>query len=189
MCYMPVTDSTYPAIGPALACAPMNSLVCLDNLPTFFAHVPSGERPIFLRHLEAVFNTNVCDKRGLLIVVLGPSTILPELEKFLLMPQRFQKKVECSISDADLHSKLICDRIPDLKEQQTEQLSKKLNNVNLPINTSKWFLANCEKERRDTPPDAEGLAHALDTLAQMVVDERKVIDLAVSGGHRERMYS
>ena len=44
--YIPVTELTYGVIGPALACAPLNSIIVMDNLAQFFAVIPTHERGV-----------------------------------------------------------------------------------------------------------------------------------------------
>eukprot|EP00386_Alphamonas_edax_P009323 GDKI01030690.1.p1 GENE.GDKI01030690.1~~GDKI01030690.1.p1 ORF type:complete len:388 (-),score=85.05 GDKI01030690.1:27-1190(-) len=184
MCYLPVTEVTYSTVGPAIACAPLNSIVVIDNLVTFYSHIPSTERPVFLKHLETTFNTNVHDPRGLLIVILAPVSIPSELEKFLLNPARFQKKFELSLSGKEQMSEYITKHMPECGAEDVTKIVNKLLAGGVSHNVVQWFFAHHKKE--NTPH--EQLIPALEQLAGMIKEERSIID-AASGGHRERLYS
>ncbi|CEM01832.1 unnamed protein product [Vitrella brassicaformis CCMP3155] len=184
MCYLPVTEHTYSSIGPAMACAPLNSILVLDNLVQFYQHIPSSERAVFLRHLESVFNTAVHDPRGFLVIILTPLNIPSELEKFLMMPHRFQKKFELSLSGKEALTDLLTEKLPGEQAESVQKIAAKCQNSQVPISVLQSFFANAAKE--DISVDQ--LIQPLEQLASSIKDERNVIDAATSG-NRERLYS
>eukprot|EP00922_Rhytidocystis_sp_ex-Travisia-forbesii_P023915 GHVS01035096.1.p1 GENE.GHVS01035096.1~~GHVS01035096.1.p1 ORF type:complete len:517 (-),score=74.35 GHVS01035096.1:2185-3735(-) len=184
MCYLPVTDLSYAAVGPAIACAPMNSLIVIDGLPQFYQRIPSSERVLFLRHLESVFNTSVCDPKGLLVVLLAPSTMPVELERFLRMPHRFQNRFDITLSSPDLTKDILRAHIGGKEDTDAiEQLAQKLSGALVSAHVLRWFFG--ENKQQSSPQ----LLAMLEDLLQMVKEERHAIDSAQIGqGYSERMY-
>jgi hypothetical protein len=185
LAYIPVTELTYGVIGPALACAPLNSIIVMDNLAQFFAVIPTHERGVFLRHLETAFNTSANDPRGLLIVALLPGTIPPELEKFLRMPHRFQKRLELSISGVEALSAVLSANMPNTDAAKVKELAEQLGKHGVPENVLNWFFANAS--RRETPMTQDELVNELKLLMAKTKEERAQIDAPI--GSRERLYS
>eukprot|EP00922_Rhytidocystis_sp_ex-Travisia-forbesii_P023923 GHVS01035107.1.p1 GENE.GHVS01035107.1~~GHVS01035107.1.p1 ORF type:complete len:507 (-),score=69.99 GHVS01035107.1:264-1784(-) len=185
MCYLPVTDLSYAAVGPAIACAPMNSLIVIDGLPQFYQRLPSSERVLFLRHLESVFNTSVSDPKGLLIVLLAPPTMPVELERFLRMPHRFQCKFDITLSSPDLTIDILrahmdCEAIDSA---DIDKIAERLKGAQVSAHILSWFFG----ENRQS--SQKQLLSMLEDLQQSVEEERKLIDSAQIGqGYSERMY-
>jgi hypothetical protein len=185
LAYIPVTEHTYGVIGPALACAPLNSIIVMDNIAQFFGVIPTHERGVFMRHLETAFNTSANDPRGLLIVALLPAVVPPELEKFLRMPHRFQKKFELSISGVESLTTLISSNLPKLPTSQVDELAKQCGKVGVPENVLTWFFANLSF--RDPPLSDADTVSELQSLIQKQKEERAMVDAPI--GSRERLYS
>eukprot|EP00922_Rhytidocystis_sp_ex-Travisia-forbesii_P023921 GHVS01035104.1.p1 GENE.GHVS01035104.1~~GHVS01035104.1.p1 ORF type:complete len:379 (-),score=57.56 GHVS01035104.1:167-1303(-) len=185
MCYLPVTDISYAAIGPAIACAPMNSLIVIDGLPQFYQRIPSSERVLFLRHLESVFNTSVCDPKGLLVVLLAPATMPVELERFLRMPHRFQNKFDITLSSPDLTKDILRAHMDgmDIDSADIDKMAQQLNGAQVSAHVLSWFFGENKQSSR------KQLLSMLEDLQQMVKEERNLIDSAQIGqGYSERMY-
>merc|ERR1719265_2470370 len=185
LAYIPVTEHTYGVIGPALACAPLNSIIVMDNIAQFFGVIPTHERGVFMRHLETAFNTSANDPRGLLIVALLPGSVPQELEKFLRMPHRFQQRFDLSISGVEALSSMISANLPKLAAEQVDDLAKQSGKVGVPENVLTWFFANISL-REPVPTDAE-VVQELMQLMQKQKEERALIDAPI--GSRERLYS
>eukprot|EP01066_Platyproteum_vivax_P010655 Platyproteum_vivax@DN4793_c0_g1_i2.p1 len=196
MCYLPITDVTYSSVGPAIACAPLGSIIVIDNLVQFYAHIPSPERAVFLRHLETVFNTSVNDPRGLLILCLTPLNIPPDLERFLLMPQRFQKKFELSLAGHQDIEQVILSKQPALPGEDCKKLAEKCTRSQVSENVLRWFYANTEAEAQEngkelaeqSAEEQQAVTQQLENLCIAVKDERTMIDVAGTAS-RDRLYS
>jgi hypothetical protein len=186
LAYIPVTEHTYGVIGPALACAPLGSIIVMDNLAQFFSIIPPHEKGTFLRHLETAFNTSANDPRGLVVIALMPGNIDPQLEKFLRMPHRFQRKFDLSLAGTEALSAVIAKGLPELPEDKIASIAATLGKANVSENVLAWFFATQENE--DPKPGVDELVAKIQDLAVKVKDERTAIDTAGQPG-RERLYS
>lgn len=207
MCYFPLTDSTYATLSPALACAPMNAILVIDNLVPFFYGIPLAERGGFLRHLETVFNFAARDPNGLLFYILAPGSVPTELEKFLLMPQRFQTKFDVTLWDKGDLLETLKDIMPeDAPKDVLTDLVEKLVECQVPPAVLRWnYIAQQRRreiksfnppQRKSSPRDSmpiglDAAAREIEQIAIAMREEREVIDQTseMNRQARERLYS
>eukprot|EP00746_Dinoflagellata_sp_MGD_P016797 gnl/MRDRNA2_/MRDRNA2_138171_c0_seq1.p1 gnl/MRDRNA2_/MRDRNA2_138171_c0~~gnl/MRDRNA2_/MRDRNA2_138171_c0_seq1.p1 ORF type:complete len:425 (-),score=73.55 gnl/MRDRNA2_/MRDRNA2_138171_c0_seq1:120-1322(-) len=208
MCYFPLTDVTYATLSPALACAPMNAILVIDNIGPFFNGIPMAERGGFLRHLATVFNFAARDPNGLLYYVLAPTNLTSELEKFLLMPHRFQAKFEVSLWDKSEMLQTLQDMMPaDASSDVIAELADKLVECQVAPAVLRWNFITQQRRRevkafnppsrKSSPRDKSGtpsldaIIRDIEQMAIAMREEREVIDQTaeMNRAARERLYS
>lgn len=196
MCYFPVTETTYAAISPAISCAPMNSIVAVDNLVNFFNGIPVTERGVFLRHLQSVFNFVAHDPKGLLLFFLFPLTVPPELDKFLLMPHRIQRKFELAVWDKEVLSRTLRENFPkEAKDVTIDRLAGQLAEARVSDAVLRWHFVSARRQGGASPPSSprglDASIRDIEELASAMREERFIIDQTSeqTQASRERLYS
>jgi hypothetical protein len=206
LCYFPLMESTYSSLGPALACAPLNSILVLDHLPTFYSTIPYNERSVFLRHVETQMRVPIQDPRGIICVCLLPQHSPSELLNFLHRPSRFPRLFDLSISHEEQVKPLLDENLSELDEEDRQKLTKKCLEQKVPTNILKHFFLNrsIQFEAKDpensadntpapsfgkSPKEDKDLCKALIDLLNTVKEERKQLDGAPLERARERFYT
>mmetsp|Transcript_97264 Transcript_97264/g.222871 ORF Transcript_97264/g.222871 Transcript_97264/m.222871 type:complete len:184 (+) Transcript_97264:695-1246(+) len=183
-----------------MQCAPMNSLVVLAGLDMFISHVPTGERNVFLRHLSTVFNSNVHDPNGFLIfVLLGVASegVKGDLEKFLLMPQRCQRRYKILLSEQQRIRQVLEEHFPAGTPSATlDKLAELAAEAGVPYHVLKWHFASAAEKREGAAPgtgssmepSADTMKDEVKQLIRSCKEERGRLDQS-SEAQRERLYS
>merc|ERR1712216_289345 len=141
-----------------------------------------AERGGFLRHLETVFNFAARDPKGLLYYFLVPANSPSELDKFLLMPNRFQAKFEMTLwAKEDLLSTLK-DILPsDAPQDVLLDLAERLVECKMPPAVLRWNLIAQERKRevkalkvsKSPPSSPRGLDATVREIEQLATAMRE----------------